>query len=105
MRGFLFTETPSEQCRIKSAIQAPVNNLEKSSFSPKYLFRVKPDKFSQINGSKLPISTERRSVNKMSFLCAVSLNFVKSSIVCAKFVISQVHMSGWQPDYWLNSQC
>lgn len=34
---------------------------------------------------KLAISTERLSVNKMSFLSRVSLNFVENSIVCAKF--------------------
>ena len=55
---------------------------------------------SQINGSKLAISTERRSVNKMSFLSGVSLNFVENSIVCAKFgsgsTSSQVVLAnGW----------
>ena len=42
----------------------------------------------QINRSKLSISTERRFVNKMSFLSGVSLNFVENSIVCAKLVQS-----------------
>jgi len=54
---------------------------------------------SQINGSKLAISTERRSVNKMSFLSGVSLNFVENSIVCAKF--GSIHKFTSCPRNWL----
>ena len=67
---------------MNSSLKSTISDLIFESFSPKYLSKVE---FTQINGRKLAISTERRSVNKMSFLSGVSLNFVENSIVCAKF--------------------